>query len=76
MAHADVSTAHAVEVLMGCVQEVAEHSQAQTLRVAKAVTQNLEKVIEAAATSTATTAEIQTCTAVEGIRRDVQTQIE
>ena len=75
-AHANASAAHAVEVLSGRVQEVAEHSQAQTSCVAVAVAQQLEKEIEAAAMSTATTAEIQTRTAVEGMRRDVQAQIE
>ena len=73
---AEANAAHAVEVLSGCVQEVAEHSQAQTSRVAEAVAQQLEKEIEAAATSTAATAEIQTRTAVEGMRRDVQVQLD
>ena len=41
-----------------------------------AVAQQLEKEIEAAATSTAVTVEIQTRTAVEGMRRDVQAQID
>ena len=63
-------------VLSERVQQVAEHSQAQTSRVAVAVAQQLEKEIEAAATSTATTTEIQTHTAVEGMRRDVQAHIE
>ena len=75
-ARADASAAHAVEVLSGCVQEVAEQSQVQTSRVAVAVAQQLEKEIEAAASSTAATAEIHTCTVVEGMRRDVQPQIE
>ena len=48
----------------------------QTSRVAVAVAQQLEKEIEAAASSTAATAEIHMCTAVEGMRRDVQAQIE
>ena len=48
----------------------------QTSRVAVAVAQQLEKEIEAVASSTATTAEIHTRTAVEGMRRDVQAQIE
>ena len=75
-ARADASAAHAVEVLSGRVQEVAEQSQVQTSRVAVAVAQQLEKEIEAAASSTAATAEIHTRTAVEGMRRDVQAQIE
>ena len=65
-ARADVSTAHAVEVLSGRVQEVAEQSQAQTSRVVVAVAQQLGKEIEAAASSIAATTEIYTRTAVEG----------
>ena len=58
MAHADVSTAHAIEVLSGCVQEVARYSEAQMSRVAEAVAQKLEKEIEGAVTSTAVTTKI------------------
>ena len=76
MVHANASTAHAIEVLSGRMGEVAEHSQVQTLRVAVAVAQQLEKEIEAAATSTAVTAEIQMRTAVEWMRRDIQAQID
>ena len=75
-ARADASVAHAIEVLSRCVQEVAEHSQAQTSRIVVAAAQQLEKEIEAAATSTAMTTEIQTRTAVEGMRRDVQAQLD
>ena len=59
------------EVVSGRVQEVAEQSQAQTLRVAMAVAQKLEKEIEAAVSTTAATAKIHTRTAVEGMRQDV-----
>ena len=76
MARADASAAHAIEVLSGRVQEVAEHSQVQTSRIAVAVAQQLEKEIEATVTSTAATTEIQTRTAVEGMRCDVQAQID
>ena len=69
---ADASATHTIEILSGRVQEVAKHSQAQTSCVAEAVAQQLEKEIEAAATSAAATAEVQTCTAVEGMRRDVR----
>ena len=68
---ADASAAHAVEVLSGRVQEVVEHSEKQTLCVAGAVTQQLEREIKPAAT-----VEVQTCTAIEGMCRDVQAQIE
>ena len=72
MACADASTVHAVEVLSGRVQEMAAHSDAQTSRVAKAVTRQLESEIQATAMSTAATAELNTCAAVEGMRQDVQ----
>ena len=36
MAHANVSTAHAVEVLSGCVQEVARYSKPQMSHVVEA----------------------------------------
>ena len=75
-ARANASAAHAVEVLSGRMQEVAEQSQVQMSRVAVAVAQQLEKEIEAATSSTAATAEIHTRTAVEGMRRDVKAQIE
>ena len=52
------------------------HSEGRTSRIAEAVTQKLEKEIEAAAMSAAVTVEVQTRTAVEGMRRDVQAQIE
>ena len=45
-------------------------------RIAETVTQQLEREIHAAAMSTATTAKIQTCVAVEGMCRDVQAQFE
>ena len=67
MARANASTAHAVEVLSGRVQKVAAHSDAQTSRVAKAVTRQLESEIQAAAMSTAATAELHTRAAVEGM---------
>ena len=75
-AQAEASAAHGVEVLSGHMQEVAEHSQAQTSRVAEAVALKLEKEIEAAAMSTAATAEIQRRIAVEGMCCDVQAQLD
>ena len=70
-AKADASTAHAVEEMMGRVQEVAAYSDAQASRVAKTITRQLEREIQAATTSTTTIAKIQMRTAVEGMRRDV-----
>ena len=52
-AKADVSTAHAVEEMMGRAQEVAVYSDAQVLRIAKTITQQLEREIQPAVTSTA-----------------------
>ena len=51
-------------------------SGAQMSRTVEGVTQQLESKIQAAAMSTAATAEIKTRTAVEGMRRDVQSQID
>ena len=71
LAHATANTAHIVEVLSGCVQEVAAHSEAQALRVAELVTQRLEKEIEVATTSVVMTTTINTHMTVEGMRRDI-----
>ena len=46
------------------------------MRVAEAVTQQLEREIEAVGMSIAATVEFQTRTAIEGMRRDVQAQTE
>ena len=54
---------------------MAEHSEAQTSRIAEAVTHQLEREMAAAGTSIATTVEAQMRTAVEGMHRDVQAQI-
>ena len=67
---------HIIGLLSKCVEEIAAHSEAQTLRIADVVTQQLEREIQAAATSSATTAEVQTHTVVEGMRSEVQAQIE
>ena len=75
-AHADASTAHAVEVLSGCVQEVVMHSEAQASRVAKMVTRQLEGEIQAVVASATMNANINVRTMVEGMRREVQAQIE
>ena len=73
-AKADASTAHAIEEIEGRVREVAAYSDAEASRVAETVTQQLEREIHAAATSTAVTVETQTRTAVEAMHRDVQAQ--
>ena len=44
-AKADVSTAHAVEEMMGRAQEVAVYSDAQASHIAKTITQQLEREI-------------------------------
>ena len=58
------------------LQKVAEYADAQTSRVAVDVTQRLQKEINAAAMSTAATAEVTTRNVVEGVRRDIQTQLD
>ena len=42
-AYAKVSTVHVICVLSKCAKEAAAHSEVQALRVAQAVTQQLEK---------------------------------
>ena len=72
---AKASTAHITGVFSKRVEEMAAYSKVQTSRVAEVVTQQLEREIQAVATSTATTAEVQTCTVVEGMHREIQAQI-
>ena len=55
---------------------MAVHSNAHTLQVAEAVTRKLESEMQATATSTATTVELNTRAVVEGMQQDVKTQIE
>ena len=73
---ADASAARATEEIANHVKQVAEYSDAQASHVTADVTQQLEHEIVAAVTSTATTAEVTMCTVVEGVRRDIQVQIE
>ena len=73
---ADDSTSCVAGILMGRVEEVAMQTEAQTLHVAVQVMQQLEKELEAAATSAAAMAKITTDVAMEGVRRDVQAQVE
>ena len=58
------------------VAKVAEYSDARASHVAADVTARLEKDIQAAASSAAATAEVTTCTVVEGARRDIQGQLD
>ena len=55
---------------------MAAYSDAQASRVAADVTARLEHEVQAAATSTAATAELTTCTVIEGVRRDIQAQLD
>ena len=55
---------------------MAAYSDAQASRVAADVTARLEHEVQAAATSTAATAELTTRTVVEGVRRDIQAQLD
>ena len=76
VAAADANTARTAEEISSRVKEAVEYSDAQASRGAVDVAQRLEKEIVAAATSTATTTEITTRTVVEGVRRDIQAQLE
>ena len=58
-AKANASTARVVEEITGCVREAAAYSDAQASRVAEPITQQLEREIHAAATSTAAMAKSQ-----------------
>ena len=58
------------------VAQVAEYSDARASHVAADVTARLEKDIQVAASSATATAEINTRTAVEGARRDIQAQLD
>ena len=72
----EVSAAKAVEVIEGRIQQLVHESGVHMSRVTEEVTQWLEMEINATATSTATTAQTQMRDAVEGIRRDLQAQME
>ena len=75
-AAAETGTARVAAELGSQIQKVAEYTDAHTSRVAADVSQRLEKEINAAAMSTAATAEITTRTVVEGVRRDIQAQLD
>ena len=75
-AAADASAACTAEEISSRVKEAVEYSDAQASRVTADITQQLEKEIVAAATSTTVTAEINMRTVVKGVRRDIQAQLE
>ena len=75
-AQAEASAAKAVEVMEGRVRQFAHESGVHTSRVAEEVTQRLEAEINAAATSTAATAQTQMREAVDVMRRELQAQME
>ena len=75
-AAADASAARTAEEISSRVKEAVEYSDAQASRVAADVTQRLEKEIVVAAMSTTATAKINMRKVVEGVRRDIQAQLE
>ena len=72
---ADISISSVADVLTGKVQQVAAQFEAHTSHAIEQVAQQLEKDVKAIAMSTAATAETSTRAAVEGIRCEVQAQI-
>ena len=75
-AAAEANAVRAVEHILAEVKHVAAYSDAQASRVAADVTARLEHEVQAAATSTAATAELTMRTVVEGVRRDIQAQLD
>ena len=73
---ADASMARTAEEISSRVREAVEYSDVKASRFAMDVTQRLEKEIVAVAMSTAATAKIHMRTVVEGVRRDIQAQLE
>ena len=73
---ADASATRAVTKIAGQVEKLVAYSDAQASRIAAEVMQRLEQEIRAAASSTTATAEITTRTIVEGVRRDIQAQLD
>ena len=72
----DGSTASVVGMLTGKMEEVTAQTEAQMLRVAVQVKQQLKRELEAVAMSTATTSEQKTRVVVEDVCKSVQVQIE
>ena len=75
-AAAEASAARSVEHVAAEVEQVAAYNNAQASRVAADVTARLEHEVQAAATSTVATAELMTRTVVEGVRREIQAQLD
>ena len=75
-AAAEASAARTEERMTAEVKRVAAYSDAQASKAAAEVTARLGKEVQAAATSTAATAELTTRVAVEGVRRDIQAQLD
>ena len=75
-AAAEAKAARTAEHVMAEVKCVAAYSDVQASRVAADITARLEHEVQAAATSTAATAELTTRTVVEGVRRDIQAQLD
>ena len=71
VAQADASASRTVEETTGCGREVAAYSDVQASCITAEVTQRLESEIQATVMSTAMTANVNTCTTVEGVHQDV-----
>ena len=76
VAASEVSAARVAAEVDAKVAKVAEYSDAHVSHVVADVTARLEKDIQAAASSVTATAEITTCTTVEGVQRDIQAQLD
>ena len=75
-AAAKANAARAAEHVSAEVKRVAAYSDAQASRVAADVTARLEHEVQATATNTAATAKLTMRTVVEGVRRDIQAQLD
>ena len=75
-AAAEANAARTEERVTAEVKRVAAYSDAQASKVAADVTARLEQEMQATATSTAATAKLTTRTVVEGVRRDIQAQLD
>ena len=75
-ARADESTMHTVEVLTEQMRQTAAETEAKVSRTVGTVVQQLEQEITAVAMSPAATAQVTTRTMVEGVKRDVQAQMD
>ena len=75
-AASEVSTVRVAAEVDAKLAKVAKYSDAHASHVAADVTARLEKDIQVAASSATAIAEITTRTAVEGVRRDIQAQLD